>query len=1480
MSRILSSSPSILSPDFKPPQAIAPPTAPPVPEVNQRDLGDASAARKAIFDRVLHAAQSVQPLANQRHTLRLSQVAYTDPGEYSYKQQKEAILAGRTLGRRMAGKWELVDNESGNVLDTRTTALARVPYLTDRGTFIHNGNEYTLSNQMRLRSGIFTRVKDNGEIEAHANILPGKGVSHRYYLDPEKGAFYMRLGQAKIPLAPLLKSLGANDKELRDAWGNDLWNTNAQSDDPGAVNKLYQRLVRKMDPDADTATKQKSIKDIIDMMELDPDVTRQTLGTAFDRLGKDSILATTKKLLAVSRGEQEVDDRDHLAFQTVMGPEDLFAERVSKDYGGLRRNLLFRSSFRGDLGPIQPGALTKQIEAALLSSGIGQAIEEINPGEIFDKQGKISRLGEGGIPSVDSVPDEARSVQPSHFGFIDPVRTPECVDDQTEVMTRDGWKLFSEVSADDEFASLVDGRLEYHKPIALIDEPYQGPMICGTSNIDFALTPNHRMYVKHTGGQYRGRWVMMPLGAVDDSRVVHITSGGFLPYLGRPLPDDVMESIAPGRTVLSDDELSAVGSLVAILLLFGECAPHGALMHININCLKRNDTTIAALERAADDLGLTLQQPNKKKPLHYTMPIAQAAALVDRLQIGDDAVIPEYILDAPLATRLAFYETFYDITNQRAFESFGSLYMTVAATITDSLSQLLFSLGRTSTITGWSDRNVKLVLIHRKDVHQLYSTKGRSSRKVIQYDGRVYCAQLPGGFIYIRRSGKYGFWTGNSFRVGVDANLTNKVRKGDDGRIYAKFNDLKTGKEVWRSPQDLANLTVAFPKELDKQSKRIVAMQNGKLKFVDRSKVDLVLPHFENAFSHLGNMVPMKSAVKAQRMAMASRMMTQALPVTDPEAPHVQSGMPDEDGSFEKKYGRQMGAIVADKPGRVISADNESIRVKYDDGSEETKQIYHNFPFSRKTFLHNTTLVQPGQRVEAGAVLAKSNYTDAGGTTALGKNLRTAYIPFRGLNFEDAVVISQSAAKKLSSEHMYQHGIDWEDSYKQGKKSYMALFGNKYNRETLDKLDDDGVIKEGTIVGHGDPLILAAQRRARVHGKIHKKREEAFSDRTEEWAHHAPGVVTDVFKGPKGTTVLVKSIVESMVGDKLCFDPETSMLTRAGWKPVADIDTDDEIATLNPTTDELEWQRPTHLHKYAHTGEMYYLNTKHINMLVTMDHRLWVARPDKPYQEVTAREFYASRGEWKFKKDCRWVGKDRDWMEFEPYVARTRRELHHARLPMDLWVELLGYYIAEGWCSQEPSGQRMVKIGQYRGSPHWDAINDCIAQLGLGYTYDEVAGRFCIRSKWLFGVLQELGNSLTKYVPEYIQELCPRQLLIFMDAYMAGDGHKGACWEFGSSSYKLAEDLQLVCLKLGWCVSLRQVDRTDNWQKSPHWRGRINRNHLRPWWKKSRVDSYESVVEEITDYSGDVYCVTVPNHIVYVKREEKSYWSLNSGRYG
>ena len=756
-----------------------------------RALGDVDATRTAIYDSALNAAKTLEPVSNQKYILSLTDPAYDGPEGYSKADEKAAILQGKSLGRRLRGTWNLHTNEpEPKLVDQRRATLASIPHITPRGTFILGGNEYSLSHQMRLRPGIFTRVKESGELESHVNVAKGRG--HRYFLDPESGIFRIQVGQARMPLMPVLRALGAKDSDIREAWGNELFHDNATKTEPGVIKKLFKKFSNKPVPE-DENDLHKAIKDAFSEMELDPEVTHRTLGKPFKKVTPEVILAATSKLLRVHRREDEPDDRDAMAFQRTLGPEELISERISKGAPAVRR-ALWKATLPGNLQRMTPGVLETPVRDAILKSGLGNPLEEINPAELYDQRVRVTRMGEGGIPSADSVPDEARSVQPSHYGFIDPVHTPE--------------------------------------------------------------------------------------------------------------------------------------------------------------------------------------------------------------------------------------------------------------------------------------------------------------------------------------SGK----------IGIDTRMAFRTLKGHDGRLYSRFINTKTGRPEWRSPQDLADAVVAFPGEMESGERFVRGQNKGKLQYVDRNKVDYQLAHMTEAFGPLASMVPLKQNAFAQRISMGSRMITQALPLVGAEAPLVQSGIPGTSESFESALGTEMGAARAPMAGHVLAVAPDYIKIRGNDRRVHFVDLYNNFPHNRKTFTHNTPIVKPGDHVEEDQLLAPSNFTDKNGVTALGKNLRVGYMAYKGYNFEDAIVMSEAAAKKMASEHMYQHSLDLDDATKASKNAYVSIFPSNYDTKALEKYDKDGVIRPGEKVSMDDPLVLAV--RERQTGPRLGRRKASWSDASIKWEHHSEGTVTDVHKGKDGVHVVVKAVNPTQVGDK------------------------------------------------------------------------------------------------------------------------------------------------------------------------------------------------------------------------------------------------------------------------------------------------------------------------------------------------------------
>lgn len=195
------------------------------------------------------------------------------------------------------------------------------------------------------------------------------------------------------------------------------------------------------------------------------------------------------------------------------------------------------------------------------------------------------------------------------------------------------------------------------------------------------------------------------------------------------------------------------------------------------------------------------------------------------------------------------------------------------------------------------------------------------------------------------------------------------------------------------------------------------------------------------------------------------------------------------------------------------------------------------------TFLTNLPLVKPGDTIKKGQLLARSNYTNDKGVFNMGLNARIAIVPYKGWSYEDGVVISEDFAKKLASEHMYSFSQDFQSAADKkqtvtGKDHFASLFPKKFDTEKLKNINDDGVVKVGTIVKQGDPLILATKPRMVSSkdselGRLSKYLGRTRTDASLKWEHEADGVVTDVVKTKNGWKVNVASIQPARPGDKV-----------------------------------------------------------------------------------------------------------------------------------------------------------------------------------------------------------------------------------------------------------------------------------------------------------------------------------------------------------
>lgn len=315
------------------------------------------------------------------------------------------------------------------------------------------------------------------------------------------------------------------------------------------------------------------------------------------------------------------------------------------------------------------------------------------------------------------------------------------------------------------------------------------------------------------------------------------------------------------------------------------------------------------------------------------------------------------------------------------------------------------------------------------------------------------------------------------------------------------------------------------------------AVRGSKIVETPGDDIDFELESPSQFFGSHINLIPMQSAVQSPRLFYGARFFNQAMPVKNPQAPWVQNRPDNDERSYDEIMGAHAGAFRADTDGEVTKVTPKYIHLQTPTG-EKKVSLYQNFSFNRKTGINSTPVVKPGDKVKSGQLLARSNFTDENGTLAMGRNARIGLLAYKGHSMDDAVVLSEDFAKNLVSEHLYSFDQEFDDNVRGGRNHFVSLFPTKYKAKQLESLDEDGVVKEGTVLRSGDPMVLATKPKAISSataqlGKLSKALKDARSDASQFWDHEEDGIVTDVVKGPKGTQVYVQTYQPTKVGDKI-----------------------------------------------------------------------------------------------------------------------------------------------------------------------------------------------------------------------------------------------------------------------------------------------------------------------------------------------------------
>ncbi len=314
--------------------------------------------------------------------------------------------------------------------------------------------------------------------------------------------------------------------------------------------------------------------------------------------------------------------------------------------------------------------------------------------------------------------------------------------------------------------------------------------------------------------------------------------------------------------------------------------------------------------------------------------------------------------------------------------------------------------------------------------------------------------------------------------------------------VYAKINDFGFIETPYRivndSKVDLDNADVRYFTAEEEEGKiiaqgnaplnddgtfinsRVKARQDADFPVVTPDEVQLMDVSPTQIASIAASLIPFLEHDDANRALMGSNMMRQAVPLMRSEAPIVGTGI---EGQLIRDSRTQ---ITAEGPGEIEFVDATSIRIRYDRTEEQEFVAFepavktYNIPKFRKTNQSTTIDLRPichaGQRVDKGDILTEG-YSTENGELALGRNLKVAFMPWKGYNYEDAIVLNERMVRDdiLTSVHVDEYSLEVRET-KRGEEELTSDIPNVSEDATKD-LDERGIIRIGAHVVPGDIMI-------------------------------------------------------------------------------------------------------------------------------------------------------------------------------------------------------------------------------------------------------------------------------------------------------------------------------------------------------------------------------------------------------------------------
>lgn len=342
-----------------------------------------------------------------------------------------------------------------------------------------------------------------------------------------------------------------------------------------------------------------------------------------------------------------------------------------------------------------------------------------------------------------------------------------------------------------------------------------------------------------------------------------------------------------------------------------------------------------------------------------------------------------------------------------------------------------------------------------------------------------------------------------------------------------------------------------------------------------------------------------------------------------------------------------------------------------------------------------------------------------------------------------------------------------------------------------------------------------------------------------------------------------------------CYDDKVEVLTNKGWKFFKDLDKTELFLSINPETGEGEYVPAVAWINQYYEGDMVYRKSKCFDLANTPNH-VHVGRKH-------GQKHISLVNESDIKDNFSFLSHIPSWKGIDtPFIV-----IDNKKYDTNLFCEFLGYYLSEGsfteWGDKNRTiPRRRVNISQKKSEAKEKIIKCCRALFkNIIVTKERIEFNLNKENdKDLIHIIRSFGHAHEKYVPDFIKELSPKYIKIFLDAFLLGDGtvHRGVLYDgyqckpqriYSTSSVKLKDDLGELLLKVGKCPSFK------NRGKSIYHCKKQKKDYLARYdqWNVAELNSkyrYGKVMKkEIKPYKGFIYDVELEkNHTLVVRRND------------